>query len=100
MKSHGHSPLGSIKDRVDDVGFEHFSVLPHIQYNGTDKPNTFFDLIIGARSQMRGQRAMQGGLAGPRVELCVEKFRDVLGGTKSPRASWAYPQRLSLVGNG
>ena len=68
MKSHGHSPLGSIKDRVDDVGFEHFSVLPHIQYNGTDKPNTFFDLIIGARSQMRGHRAMQGGLAGPRCK--------------------------------
>ena len=100
MKSRGYSPLGSIKDRVDDVGFEHLSVLPHIQYNGTDKPITFFDLIIGARSQMRGQRAMQGGLAGPRVELCVGKFSDVLGGTKSPRASWAYPQRLSLDGNG
>jgi len=55
MKSHGHSPLGSIKDRVDDVGFEHLSVLPHIQYNGTDEPITFFDLIIGARSQIRGQ---------------------------------------------
>ena len=100
MKSHGHSPLGSIKDRVDAIGLEHLSVLPHIQYNETDEPNTFFDLIIGARSQMRGQRAMQGGLAGPRVELCVGKFRDVLGGTKSPRASWAYPQRLSHVGNG
>ena len=85
MKSHGHSPLGSIKDRVDDVGFEHFSVLPHIQYNGTDKPNTFFDLIIGARSQMRGQRAMQGGLgvSPGGLELCVGKFRDVPGGTKS-----------------
>ena len=71
MKSHGHSPLGSIKDRVEAIGLEHLSVLPHIQYNGTDEPNTFFDLIIGARSQMRGQRAMQGGLAGPRVELCV-----------------------------
>ena len=55
MKSHGHSPLGSIKDRVDAIGLEHFSVLPHIQYNGTDKPITFFDFIIGARSQMRGQ---------------------------------------------
>ena len=40
MESHGHSPLGSIKDRVDDVGFEHLSVLPHIQYNGTDEPIT------------------------------------------------------------
>ena len=58
MKSHGHSPLGSIKDRVDDVGFEHISVLTHIPYNGMDKPITFFDLIIEARSQMRGQRAM------------------------------------------
>ena len=46
MESHGHSPLGSIKDRVDDVGFEHLSVLPHIQYNGTHEPITFFDLII------------------------------------------------------
>ena len=50
MKSHGHSSLGSIKDRVDDVGFEHLSVLPHIQYNGTDKPITFFDLIIDVQS--------------------------------------------------
>ena len=41
MKSHGHSPLGLIKDRVDDVGFEHLSVLPHIQYNGMDEPITF-----------------------------------------------------------
>ena len=55
MKSHGHSPLGSIKDRVDAIGLEHLSVLPHIQYNGTDEPITFFDLIIGARSQIRGQ---------------------------------------------
>jgi len=55
MKSHGHSQLGSIKDRVDDVGFEHLSVLPHIQYNGMDEPITFFDLTIGARSQIRGQ---------------------------------------------
>ena len=55
MKSHGHSPLGSIKDRVDVIGLEHLSVLPHIQYNGTDEPITFFDLIIGARSQIRGQ---------------------------------------------
>ena len=55
MKSHGHSPLGLIKDRVDDVGFEHHFVLPHIQYNGTDEPITFFDLIIEARSQIRGQ---------------------------------------------
>ena len=42
--------LGLIKDRVDDVGFEHLSVLPHIQYNDTDEPITFFDFIIGARS--------------------------------------------------
>ena len=55
MKSHGHSPLGSIKDRVDAIGLEHISVLPHIQYNGTDEPITFFDLTIGARSQIRGQ---------------------------------------------
>ena len=55
MKSHGHSPLELIKDRVDDVGFEHLSVLPHIQYNGTDESITFFDLIIGGRSQIRGQ---------------------------------------------
>ena len=55
MKSYGHSLLGSIKDRVDDVGFEHHSVLPHIQYNGTDELITFFDLTIGARSQIRVQ---------------------------------------------
>jgi len=54
MKSHGHSPLGSIKDRVDAIDLEHLSVLPHIQYNGTDEPITFFDFIIEARSQIRG----------------------------------------------
>ena len=54
MKSNGHSPLGSIKDRVDAIGLEHLSVLPHIQYNGTDETITFFDLIIEARSQIRG----------------------------------------------
>ena len=59
---------------MDAIGLEQLSVLPHIQYNGTDKPITFFDLIIEARSQMRGHRAMQGGLAGPRVELCVGKM--------------------------
>ena len=58
MKSHEHSPHGLIKDRVDDVGFEHLSVLPYIQYNGTDEPITSFDLIIEARSEMRGQGAM------------------------------------------
>ena len=55
MKSHGHSPLGSIKDRVDVIGLEHLFVLPHIQNNGTDEPIIFFDLIIGARSKIRGQ---------------------------------------------
>ena len=55
MKSLGHSPFGLIKDRVDDVGFEHIFVLPHIQYNGTDEPITFFDLMIEARSQIRDQ---------------------------------------------
>ena len=50
MKSHGHSPLGSIKDRVDAIGLGHLSVLPHIQYNGTDEPITFFDLIIDVQS--------------------------------------------------
>ena len=50
MKSHGHSSLGLIKDRVDDVVFEHLSVLPHIQYNGTDEPIIFFDLIIDVQS--------------------------------------------------
>ena len=85
---------------MDAIGLVQLSVLPHIQYNGTDEPITFFDLIIGGPVPDTWPRAMQGGLAGPRVELCVGKFRDVLGGTKSPRASWAYPQRLSLVGNG
>ena len=50
MKTHGHSPLGSINDRVDDVDFEHLSVLPHIQYNGTDEPIILFDLIIDVQS--------------------------------------------------
>ena len=38
------------KDRVDAIGLEHLSVLPHIQYNGTDEPITFFDLIIDVQS--------------------------------------------------
>ena len=50
MKSHGHSPLGSTKDRVDVIDLEHLSVLPHIQYNGADEPITFFDLIIDVQS--------------------------------------------------
>ena len=50
MKSHGHSPLGSINDRVDAIGLEHISVLPHIQYNGADEPITFFDMIIDVQS--------------------------------------------------
>ena len=35
---------------MDDVGFEHLFVLPHIQYNGMDEPITFFDLIIDVQS--------------------------------------------------
>ena len=50
MKSHGHSPLGSIKDRVDVIVLEHLSVLPHIQYNGMDEPISIFDLIIDVQS--------------------------------------------------
>ena len=37
---------------MDAIDFEQFFVLPHIQYNGTDEPITFFDLTIGARSQI------------------------------------------------
>ena len=55
MKSHGHNPLGLIKDRVDAISLDHLFVLPHIQYNGTDEPITFFDLIIEARPQIYGQ---------------------------------------------
>ena len=64
MNSHGHSSLGS--------------------FNGIDEPITSFDLIIEARSQMRGQRAMQGGLgvSPGGLELCVGKFRGVSGGPK------------------
>ena len=43
---------------MDAIDFEHLSVLPHIQYNGTDEPITLFDSIVEARSQMRGQGAM------------------------------------------
>ena len=50
MKSHGYSPLESIKDRVDAIGLEHLSVLPHIQYNDMNEPITFFDLIIDVQS--------------------------------------------------
>ena len=66
---------------MDTIDFEHLSVLPHIQYNGMDEPITSFDLIIEARSQMRGQRAMQGGLgvSPSGLELCVGKFRDAPG---------------------
>ena len=67
---------------MDDVGFEHFSVLPHIQYNSTDKPIIFFDLIIDVVLNT-WLRAMQRGLVCPQVDLCVGKFRVVPGGTKS-----------------
>ena len=50
-----HSVLSLKPGVTDDVGFEHLFVLPHIQYNGMDEPIIFFDLIIGARSQIRGQ---------------------------------------------
>ena len=50
MKSHGHSPLGSIKVRVDDVGFEHLFRATTYPNNGTDEPITFFDLIIDVQS--------------------------------------------------
>ena len=53
---------------MDAIGLEQLSVLPHIQYNGTDEPITFFDLIIGA-----GPRYVAKGYAG--------KFRVFLGGT-------------------
>ena len=69
---------------MDAIGLEQLSVLPHIQYNSTNEPITFLDLIIEARSQMRGQRAMQGdlGVSPGGLELCVGKFRDVPGGPK------------------
>ena len=51
----GIDPLGLIKDRVDAISLDHLFVLPHIQYNGTDEPIIFFDLSIGAQSQIRGQ---------------------------------------------
>ena len=54
---------------MDAIDFEQLFVLPHIQYNSTDEPITSFDLIIEARSQMRGQRAMQGGLGVSPVDL-------------------------------
>ena len=45
-----HSVLSLKPGVTDDVGFEHLFVLPHIQYNGTDKPITFLDLIIDVQS--------------------------------------------------
>ena len=51
MESHGHSPLGPIKDRLwMTLALIIFIVLPHIQYNGVDEPITFFDLIIDVQS--------------------------------------------------
>ena len=50
MESHRQVRLDRLSPSVDDVGFEHLSVLPHIQYNGTDKPITFLDLIIDVQS--------------------------------------------------
>jgi len=35
---------------VDAIGLEQLFMLPHIQYNGTDEPITFFDLIIDVQS--------------------------------------------------
>ena len=43
---------------MDDLSFEHLIVLPHIRNHGEDEPTTFFDLVIDARSQMRGQGAI------------------------------------------
>ena len=67
---------------MDDVGFEQLSVLPHILNNGMDEPITFFDLVFDARSQIRGQGAIQGDLEVSPVDLCVGKFRGVPGGPK------------------
>ena len=51
MKSHGHSPLGPIKDRLwMTLALIIFIVLPHILNNGRDGPITFFDLIIDVQS--------------------------------------------------
>ena len=54
---------------MDAIRFEQLSVPPHIQYNGMDEPIIFFDLIFEARSQMRGQGAMLGGLGVSPVDL-------------------------------
>jgi hypothetical protein len=35
---------------VDAIGLEQLFLLQHIQYNGTDEPIIFFDLIIDMQS--------------------------------------------------
>ena len=96
MKSWAYSAWIVYGPSVDAIGLEQLSVLPHIQYNNTDEPITFFDLIIEARSQMRGQRAMQGGLgvSPGGLRLCVGKFRGVPGG---PKLLHAQAGRTSTV---
>ena len=64
---------------MDAIDFEHLFRATTYPNNGTDEPITFFDLIVEARSQMRGQRAMQRGLEVSLVDLYVGKFRDVSG---------------------
>jgi len=60
--------------------------------NGTDEPITFFDLIVEARSQMRGQRAMQRGLGVSPVDLGYSPRKLGIPSTIEP--CW---ERLTLV---
>ena len=54
---------------MDAIDFEHLFVLSHIQIMVRMSQFTFFDLIVEARSQMRGQGAMQRGLGVSPVDL-------------------------------
>ena len=60
--------------------------------NGTDEPTTFFDSIVEARSQMRGQGAMQRGLGVSPVDLGYSPRKLGIPSTIEP--CW---ERLTLV---
>ena len=77
---------------MDAIDFEHLSVLPRIQIMVRMSQLPFFDLIVEARSQMRGQGAMQRGLGVSPVDLGYSPHKLGIPSTIEPR--W---ERLTRV---